>query len=217
MVTHWGMSERLGPVAFRDGEDHPFLGREMAEPRRFSEHTAQVIDEEVSRLLRDASDRATALLQRASREARRLGQQAGRGRDARRRGHREADRAAQLQAAPACRGRSGLGRRGNAASWAVFRQTADARVRKGAIFLPALGPLQLVVTAPRRRRRVAGTALTLSAVWKGAGGESIQTPSFPCQRRVSDATECASSRYCVRGVCGRHVRPADRIWRTAGR
>ncbi|MBN1395754.1 MAG: ATP-dependent zinc metalloprotease FtsH [Pirellulales bacterium] len=62
MVTHWGMSERLGPVAFRDVEDHPFLGREMAEPRRFSEHTAQVIDEEVSRLLREASDRATAML-----------------------------------------------------------------------------------------------------------------------------------------------------------
>jgi len=62
MVTHWGMSERLGPVAFRDSEDHPFLGREMAEPRRFSEHTAQVIDEEVSRLLRDAADRATELL-----------------------------------------------------------------------------------------------------------------------------------------------------------
>ena len=34
MVTHWGMSERLGPVAFRDGEEHPFLGKEMAEPRR---------------------------------------------------------------------------------------------------------------------------------------------------------------------------------------
>jgi cell division protease FtsH len=62
MVTHWGMSERLGPVAYRDVEDHPFLGREMAEPRRFSEHTAQVIDEEVSRLLCDASARATAML-----------------------------------------------------------------------------------------------------------------------------------------------------------
>ena len=54
MVTHWGMSERLGPVAFRDSEEHPFLGREIAEPRRFSEHTAQVIDEEVSRILRAA-------------------------------------------------------------------------------------------------------------------------------------------------------------------
>lgn len=62
MVTHWGMSERLGPVAFRDVEDHPFLGREIAEPRRFSEHTAQMIDEEVSRLLRDASEKAVSLL-----------------------------------------------------------------------------------------------------------------------------------------------------------
>ena len=62
MVTHWGMSDRLGPVAFRDSEDHPFLGREMAEPRRFSEHTAQVIDEEVVRLLRGAADRATEIL-----------------------------------------------------------------------------------------------------------------------------------------------------------
>jgi cell division protease FtsH len=62
MVTHWGMSERLGPVAFRDSEDHPFLGREMAEPRHFSEHTAQIIDEEVSRLLGDAAEKATAML-----------------------------------------------------------------------------------------------------------------------------------------------------------
>ena len=94
MVTHWGMSERLGPVAFRDSEDHPFLGREMAEPRRFSEHTAQVIDEEVSRLLRDASDKATAMLTAAPREARHAGQEARRDRDARRGGDREADRPA---------------------------------------------------------------------------------------------------------------------------
>ena len=64
MVTHWGMSERLGPVAFRDGEEHPFLGKEMAEPRRFSEHTARVIDEEVVRILREASDKAQKMLRR---------------------------------------------------------------------------------------------------------------------------------------------------------
>ncbi len=64
MVTHWGMSEKLGPVAFRDGDEHPFLGKEMAEPRRFSEHTAQVIDEEVVRILREASERARELLTR---------------------------------------------------------------------------------------------------------------------------------------------------------
>ena len=62
MITHWGMSERLGPVAFRDGEEHPFLGREMAEPRRFSEHTARVIDEEIIRLLHEASDKAEKIL-----------------------------------------------------------------------------------------------------------------------------------------------------------
>jgi len=62
MVTHWGMSDKLGPVAFRDGEDHPFLGKEMAEPRRFSEHTAQVIDEEVVRILREAAEKANEML-----------------------------------------------------------------------------------------------------------------------------------------------------------
>lgn len=62
MVVHWGMSERLGPVAFRAGEEHPFLGKEMAEPREFSEHTAQVIDEEIVRILRAAADRAEKVL-----------------------------------------------------------------------------------------------------------------------------------------------------------
>ena len=42
-------------------EEHPFLGKEMAEQRRFSEHTAQVIDEEVSRLCA-AADKATAII-----------------------------------------------------------------------------------------------------------------------------------------------------------
>ncbi len=62
MITHWGMSERLGPVAFRDGDEHPFLGREMAEPRRFSEYTARIIDEEVLRVLREASEKAEQML-----------------------------------------------------------------------------------------------------------------------------------------------------------
>ena len=62
MVIHWGMSERLGPVAFRANEEHPFLGKEISEPREFSEHTARVIDEEIVRILRAASDRAEDLL-----------------------------------------------------------------------------------------------------------------------------------------------------------
>ncbi len=63
MVTHWGMSERLGPMSFRVGEEHVFLGKELQEPRDFSEGTAQIIDEEVQRLLREADQRASELLE----------------------------------------------------------------------------------------------------------------------------------------------------------
>jgi cell division protease FtsH len=62
MVTAWGMSERLGPIAYRTSEEHPFLGKEMHEQREFSEHTAQLIDEEVASILRAAADRASTIL-----------------------------------------------------------------------------------------------------------------------------------------------------------
>lgn len=62
MVSHWGMSEKIGPVAFRQGEDHPFLGKELHEAREFSEETAHLIDQEVQRFLNAASDRASKLL-----------------------------------------------------------------------------------------------------------------------------------------------------------
>ncbi len=62
MVCHWGMSEKIGPVAFRQGEDHPFLGKELHEAREFSEATAHTIDLEVQRFLNAASDRASKLL-----------------------------------------------------------------------------------------------------------------------------------------------------------
>ncbi len=51
MVCQWGMSEKLGPVTFRQGEPHPFLGREISEQRDFSEETARLIDEEVRALI----------------------------------------------------------------------------------------------------------------------------------------------------------------------
>jgi cell division protease FtsH len=63
MVTHWGMSERLGPMSFRMGEEHIFLGKEIQEARDFSESTAAVIDEEVQKLLREADEHAYELLQ----------------------------------------------------------------------------------------------------------------------------------------------------------
>ena len=62
MVSQWGMSERLGPVAFSQGDSQPFLGHELAEPREYSEKTAQVIDEEVKRMVADMEDKAVGLL-----------------------------------------------------------------------------------------------------------------------------------------------------------
>lgn len=62
MVMHWGMSRRLGPVSFRFGDEHPFLGRDMAGPREYSEHTAQLVDEEISRLLNEAFHQAEETL-----------------------------------------------------------------------------------------------------------------------------------------------------------
>ena len=67
MVAHWGMSQRLGPVSYKMSEDDPFLGREIHQQRRFSEHTMEVIDEEVAKILHASSERATELL-RANRD-----------------------------------------------------------------------------------------------------------------------------------------------------
>lgn len=63
MVTRWGMSSAIGPVAFRDGEEHPFLGKEIAsEHREYSDETARVIDAEVQRFLIQADQRAVEIL-----------------------------------------------------------------------------------------------------------------------------------------------------------
>ncbi|MCE2792632.1 MAG: cell division protein FtsH, partial [Blastopirellula sp.] len=64
MVTEWGMSDRLGPVSYKMTEEDPFLGREMHQSRQFSEHTMEVIDEEVTKILQAASVQALELLDR---------------------------------------------------------------------------------------------------------------------------------------------------------
>jgi cell division protease FtsH len=62
MVTHWGMSERLGTISFSERDD-PFAGTAGAPgSREYSEQTASIIDEEVNRIVKCAYDRAMALL-----------------------------------------------------------------------------------------------------------------------------------------------------------
>ncbi len=62
MVTHWGMSPKIGPVSYKTSEEDPFLGREMHRSRQFSEHTQELIDEEVGRILLEADQKAEQLL-----------------------------------------------------------------------------------------------------------------------------------------------------------
>ena len=62
MVTRFGMSDRLGPVALGRSQGGMFLGRDIASERDFSEDTAAAIDEEVSLLVAEAYKRATAVL-----------------------------------------------------------------------------------------------------------------------------------------------------------
>ncbi len=62
MVTHWGMSERMGPVSYKTSEEDPFLGREIHRQRTFSEHTMEMIDEEVARILHEAAESAEKIL-----------------------------------------------------------------------------------------------------------------------------------------------------------
>ena len=62
MVTQWGMSEKLGSVAFQYGSSHPFLGRELGSQKDFSEETAKIIDDEVRRLISEALNKAVDAL-----------------------------------------------------------------------------------------------------------------------------------------------------------
>ena len=61
MVTEWGMSDRLGPIAY--GNDGPvFLGRDFEQRNTYSEETAGIIDEEVKAIVTAAYERAKKLL-----------------------------------------------------------------------------------------------------------------------------------------------------------
>jgi cell division protease FtsH len=62
MICEFGMSERLGPVAFGRNDEQIFLGRDFSQVKDYSERTAQEIDEEVKRLVSEGYERAKSLL-----------------------------------------------------------------------------------------------------------------------------------------------------------
>jgi cell division protease FtsH len=62
MVAQWGMSDKVGPVNLGRGEEHPFLGRELAQPKRYSEDMAWLMDQEIRKLIIDAESKAQDIL-----------------------------------------------------------------------------------------------------------------------------------------------------------
>jgi cell division protease FtsH len=72
MVGRWGMSREVGPVDLRESEEHPFLGREIAQPRHYSEHSAEVVDKAVREMILEAEKQALEILQQHRPELDRL-------------------------------------------------------------------------------------------------------------------------------------------------
>jgi cell division protease FtsH len=62
MVCEWGMSEKMGPLAYGKKEGEVFLGREMATAQSYSEQTAREIDAEVRRIVTEQYERAKKIL-----------------------------------------------------------------------------------------------------------------------------------------------------------
>ncbi len=62
MVCEWGMSDVMGPMTFGKKQEEIFLGREIAQHRDYSEKTAQLIDQEVKRIIEAAANTSEKLI-----------------------------------------------------------------------------------------------------------------------------------------------------------
>ena len=62
MVLEWGMGENFKNMALTTDSGPVFLGEDMAKPKMFSEHTSQLVDEDVKRILHQAYDRARQIV-----------------------------------------------------------------------------------------------------------------------------------------------------------
>ena len=62
MIRSWGMSDDLGPLSYAKGEEQVFLGREITQHRDYSEATAQKIDEEINKLIKNSYGCAKTVL-----------------------------------------------------------------------------------------------------------------------------------------------------------
>ena len=62
MVLEWGMGENFKNMALSTDSGPVFLGEDMAKPKMFSEHTSQLVDEDVKRILSAAYERSRSII-----------------------------------------------------------------------------------------------------------------------------------------------------------
>jgi len=74
MVTRWGFSPKLGVVAYGENQDEVFLGHSVARQQNVSEATAQIIDQEVKRLVQEGWDEAKRILTERNADLHKLAQ-----------------------------------------------------------------------------------------------------------------------------------------------
>ena len=76
MVTRYGMSDVLGPVAYTSehSDDEIFLGRDFNSQKNYSEHTAALIDSEIKKIIDEAFERAEKILRENSDKVEFIGQ-----------------------------------------------------------------------------------------------------------------------------------------------
>ena len=64
MVTEWGMSDKLGPLAYGENEQEVFLGHSVTQKKSVSENTAQEIDKEVKKIVDEAYNKARTIIKK---------------------------------------------------------------------------------------------------------------------------------------------------------
>ena len=62
MVMKYGMSDKIGLIAYGNDDDEVFIGRDLAHTRGYSEEVAREIDEEISRIISECHTRAENLI-----------------------------------------------------------------------------------------------------------------------------------------------------------
>ena len=72
MVTEWGMSNKLGPIAYGENEQEIFLGHSVTQKKSVSENTAQEIDKEVKRIITESQKKALLIIKKNIKQLHRL-------------------------------------------------------------------------------------------------------------------------------------------------